>query len=252
MKQVLAFDLDGTLAESKSPLDNRMAMVLNKLLRNFQLCVISGGKFEQFEKQLLANLKADPADLERVHILPTCGTRYYIYNTPKSEWELVYAEDLTAPQKQKIIDAFKQAAAELGLLEANPWGEIIEDRESQITYSALGQQAPVTNKEAWDPDNSKKARLRDRMAELIPEFEVRSGGLTSVDVTKPGVDKAYGMRKLLEHLHLSKEDILFFGDRLQPGGNDFPVKEMGIDSVEVSDWQQAASILEVIDLLTRA
>lgn len=246
MKKVIAFDLDGTLADSKSALTDRMAELLNQLLEKFHVCVISGGKFGQFEKQLLANLKSDPTKLERLHLMPTCGTRYYTYDVAKGEWRLLYAEDFTREQKDKIIAALEKGIDMLGYREPKPWGDLIEDRGSQITFSALGQEAPVDTKEAWDQDNSKKARLRDVVAELIPDFEVRSGGSTSIDITKLGIDKGYGMKKLMEMLDISKEEILFMGDRLNEGGNDYPVKAMGIDSLEVSNWKDTAIAVQAI------
>lgn len=246
MKKVIAFDLDGTLAESKSALNDHVAELLDALLDYFHVCVISGGKFGQFEKQLLSNLKVEPIKLEKLHLMPTCGTRYYKYDVAKSEWEQVYAEDFTAVQKKAIIKALNEGMDMLGYREAKPWGDLIEDRGSQITFSALGQEAPVDAKEAWDPSNQKKTKLRDVVAELIPEFEVRAGGTTSIDVTKLGIDKAYGMQKLMAMLGISKEDILFFGDRLTEGGNDYPVKAMGIDSLEVSHWQDTARSLQAI------
>ncbi|MEI6751493.1 MAG: HAD-IIB family hydrolase [Candidatus Saccharibacteria bacterium] len=245
-RKIIAFDLDGTLAESKSALADEMAEILNELLAHFQVCVISGGKFEQFEKQLLANLKADPIKLEALHLMPTCGTRYYNYNVVEANWRLVYTEDFTKNEKDKIIDALNKALDKTGMREEKLWGEIIEDRGSQVTLSALGQEAPVDAKEAWDPDQSKKERLRKEIAELIPEFEVRAGGTTSIDITKLGIDKAYGMKKLMEMLEVSKEEIMFFGDRLAVGGNDYPVMAMGIDSLEVSHWQDTALALRAI------
>jgi len=245
-KKIIAFDLDGTLAESKSALSDAMAEILNKLLTKFQVCVISGGKFEQFEKQLLANLKADPIKLEALHLMPTCGTRYYRYDVVKSAWQKVYSEDFDADERKKIIDAMNAALDDLDMREIKLWGEIIEDRGSQVTLSALGQEAPVAEKEAWDPDQSKKKVLRDYIQQLIPEFEVRAGGTTSIDVTKLGIDKAYGMQKLMDMLEVTKEEILFFGDRLAEGGNDYPVMAMGIDSIEVSEWKDTVLALKAI------
>jgi phosphomannomutase len=246
MKKVVAFDLDGTLAESKSALTDRMAELLNQLLEKFHVCVISGGKFGQFEKQLLANLKADPSKLEKLHLMPTCGTRYYVFDVAEGKWEQVYAEDFAESEKKKIIEALNDGIDKLEMREVKPWGDLIEDRGSQITFSALGQEAPVDAKDAWDPDNSKKAKLRDAVAELIPEFEVRTGGTTSIDITKLGIDKAYGMQKLMDMLDISKEEILFMGDRLNEGGNDYPVKAMGIDSLEVSSWEDTALAVQAI------
>jgi len=253
MKKLIAFDLDGTLAPSKSPADDRMTNTLSHLLEKFQVCVISGGKFEQFQKQLLSNLQADPTQLERLHIMPTCGTRYYAYDLAKQDWNLVYAEDFTETEKEKIITALNKGFDDLDMRAAKTYGETIEDRGSQVTFSVLGQdivdelgEEGLKLKHEWDPDNVKKNKLRDYIAPLIPDFEVRVGGVTSIDVTKKGIDKAYGMRKLMELLDISKADILFIGDRIQPGGNDYPVKEFGIDSLEISQWQETALAVEAI------
>lgn len=252
-KKVIAFDLDGTLAPSKSTLPDKIAELLNQLLEVYHVCVISGGKFEQFQKQLLSNLKAEDTKLKRLHLMPTCGTRYYHFNTTKKNWQQVYAEDFTDGQKKKIIAALKQAMDKLGYWENKVYGETIEDRGSQITLSTLGQdivdelgEEGVRLKEAWDADNKKKQKIRDLAASMIPEFEVRVGGLTSVDVTRPGIDKAYGMKKLMELLGVSKEEIFFIGDRLTEGGNDYPVKAMGIDCMEISHWQETALAVEAI------
>lgn len=253
MKKLIAFDLDGTLADSKSAMDDRMAEVFTSLLDHFQICVISGGKFEQFKKQLLSNLHASSEQLERLHLMPTCGTRYLRYNKTKKIWNEIYAENFTNAEKEKIVSALKRGAEELGYNEKKPYGEVVEDRGSQVTFSALGQdivgvlgKRGVEIKEAWDPDGLKKHKLRDYVADLLPDFEVRAGGATSIDVTKPGIDKAYGMQKLMEKLSIQKNDILFFGDKLEEGGNDYPVKAMGIDSLEVSHWQDTALALTAI------
>jgi hypothetical protein len=253
MKKLIAFDLDGTLADSKSPAEDRMTELLSQLLEKFEVCVISGGKFGQFEKQLLDNLKAGPLQLEHLHIMPTCGTRYYQYDTGKKSWREVYAENFTEPEKKKIIAALNKGFDDLGMREKKVYGECIEDRGSQVTFSVLGQdivdvlgKEGVRQKEAWDPDNKKKLKIRDYISPLIPEFEVRVGGVTSIDITKLGIDKAYGMKKLMEMLDIGKQDILFIGDRLQEGGNDYPVKAFGIDSLEISTWQETAVAVEAI------
>src|SRR6266540_3241760 len=256
-RKLIAFDLDGTLAPSKSPLPDRIGELLGQLLEHYQVCVISGGKFGQFEKQLLKGLNVDPDRLERLHLMPTCGTRYYKYNLIERTWDKVYAEDFTAAEKTKITSALLQSVKELGYLEKETFVEILEDRGSQITWSALGQDIVdhlgmegVRRKEEWDADNAKKNAVRDRAAELLPEFEVRVGGVTSVDITKPGIDKAYGMRKMMELLQIGKSEILFIGDRIQEGGNDYPVKAMGIDTIQISKWEETALAIDAINLVS--
>ncbi|HEX6873001.1 MAG TPA: HAD-IIB family hydrolase [Micromonosporaceae bacterium] len=240
--RVLAFDLDDTLSVSKSPIDPRMAGLVERLLHEVDVCIISGGRFEQFEQQVLRHLNLTGATRDRLHLMPTCGTRYYRWSD--SGWSQVYAEDLAEADKTRIIDVLSEGAKALGLWEEHPWGEIIEDRGSQITFSALGQAAPPEAKYQWDPDGVKKRGLRDYAAARLPDLEVRGGGSTSVDVTRKGIDKAYGMRKLMAQLGLDLADILFVGDRLDEGGNDYPVKAMGIRCVEVTQWPDTADFLE--------
>jgi len=252
MKKVLAFDLDDTLAVSKAPLSDRIADILVQALDNFDICIISGGKFDIFKTNVIARLKAGDKQLTRLHLMPTCGTRYYRYDSVKQEWVQQYAEDLAAAEKEKIITAAEKAAKGLGMWPANPYGEVIEDRDSQISISMLGQMAPPEKKKEWaDKYSDERAKLREVIAEQIPEFEVRAGGMTTIDITRVGIDKAYGMQKLMQELEIAKDDILFFGDKLQEGGNDYPVKAFGIDSLEVSRWEDTALVLEGILHVTK-
>jgi phosphomannomutase len=244
-RKVIAFDLDDTLAISKSPISDRMGGLLVQLLKKYDVCIISGGKYEQFKKQVIDRLEATPRELGRMHLMPTCGTRYYRYDELDSEWKLQYAEDLTEEQKKKIVAALESSAKQTGLWAEKPYGDIIEDRGSQVTYSALGQLAPAEEKYKWAEANAEaKQVLRKLVADRLPDLEVRLGGTTSVDVTRIGIDKAYGMEKLIEALGISKDDVLFIGDKLQEGGNDYPVKAMGIDSIEVDRWEDTALVLE--------
>lgn len=245
-KKVIALDLDDTLAVAKLPIPNEISKLLVSLLGKYDVCIISGGKFEQFKVQVLDRLNASPHTLSRLHLMPTSGTKYYIFDEKSVKWELQYNNSLTEEQKKSAISALEDGAKKLGLWEDNPYGEIVEDRDSQITYSALGQQAPADQKYKWDPDGVKKQKLRDFVAPLLSDMEARVGGTTSVDITMIGVDKAYGMKKLTEQMHIDKSDILFIGDKLQPGGNDYSVKVMGVDTIEVSDWQDTALVIEKI------
>ena len=229
--RLLMFDLDDTLAPSKSPISTEMAAVLRHMLGRSLGCIISGGRYEQFQAQVIDRL-GEFDDIGNLHLMPTCGTQYVRWSG--SEWQTVYAELLTEEEKARTMTVLETGAKYLGLWEFDTWGPILEDRGSQITFSALGQSAPVDAKAAWDPDGIKKESLRSYAAERLPDLEVRSGGSTSVDVTRKGIDKAYGARKLMQMLDLEISDILFFGDRLDEGGNDRPVADLGIESVEVA------------------
>jgi hypothetical protein len=242
MKKLIVYDLDGTLAESKSSLDKEMSALLHDLLGIVKVAVISGGGWPQFEKQLLSNLPHDER-LKNLSLLPTCGTKFFSYT---GDWKKIYSEDFTADESEKIIAAFKKALEEAGFKVEKVWGEIIEDRGSQITYSALGQHAPLDEKKKWDPDFAKRKKIKSILDPLIPGFSVRLGGATSIDVTKPGIDKAYGIGKLRDILGISIKEMIFIGDALFPGGNDYPAEEAGDVSIPVKGPNETKRVTETI------
>ena len=242
MKKLIVFDMDGTLAESKSSLDAEMAQLFASLLDIVQVAVISGGDWPQFQQQLLANL-TEGEHLRRLSLLPTCGTKFYKYD---GGWTLSYAESFSEAESAKIVESLERTMEASGFKPEKIWGEIIEDRGSQITFSALGQQAPVDEKKKWDPDFAKRKKMKALLDALIPEFSVHLGGSTSVDITKPGIDKAYGIRKLEEILGMKKEEMMFIGDALFPSGNDYPVKAAGVLSIQVRDPEETKRVVEAI------
>jgi hypothetical protein len=242
MKKLIVFDLDGTLAESKSSIDSEMAALLHELLGIVKVAVISGGGWPQFEKQVLANLPQDE-NLKQLSLLPTCGTQFYQYS---GDWKKLYSEDFTVDEKKKIVSSLKEAMKEANFKAEKVWGEVIEDRGSQITFSALGQQAPLTEKEKWDSDFSKRKKIKVILDKLIPGFSVRLGGTTSIDITKPGIDKAYGIGKLRDTLDIALHEMIFIGDAIFPGGNDYPAKEAGVVSIRVKDPEESKRLIEII------
>ncbi len=246
-KKLIAFDLDDTLSVTKSPMSDTMASLLTELLEHYEVCIISGGRFEQFTNQVIDRLEASHLLLRKLHLMPTCGTRYYRYNEIEEEWKLQYAEDLPEAKKKHVITVLEEVAKELGVWRDKTWGPIIEDRGSQITYSALGQLAPPEEKYKWADENKElKKVFREKVANRVQDLEIRLGGTTSIDITRPGIDKAYGMQKLIDEMDISKDQVLFIGDKLEDGGNDYPVKAMGVDCIAVEHWEQTALVIETI------
>lgn len=241
--RLVAFDLDDTLAPSKSAIAPRMGELLIALAERVEVAIISGGQLTQFQKQVVDRLPAaDSTVLGHIHLLPTCGTQYY--RITADGVQTVYAHALTDDEKTRALSAVEEEARRLGLWESETWGDILEDRGSQITFSALGQSAPVDVKMAWDPTGVKKNTLREAVAGRIPDLEVRSGGSTSVDITQRGIDKAYGMRQLADQTGIALDDMLFVGDRLDENGNDYPVLAMGVTCHAVTGWEDTISYLE--------
>ncbi|MGA7858596.1 MAG: HAD-IIB family hydrolase [Terracidiphilus sp.] len=242
MKKLIVFDLDGTLAESKSSLDTEMSALLHDLLGIVKVAVISGGDWPQFEKQVVSKLPHDER-LRELSLLPTCGTKFYQYS---GNWEKLYEEDFIPEEREKIFSSLNESLGKAGYRVEKVWGKVIEDRGSQITFSALGQQAPLEEKNKWDPDYAKRKKIKAILDTIIPEFSVRMGGSTSIDVTKPGIDKAYGIRKLRDLLGISLKEMIFIGDALFVGGNDYPAQEAGVVSIPVRGPNETKRVVEAI------
>jgi hypothetical protein len=207
-----------------------------------KVAVISGGAWEQFQSQLLAKLPSDD-HFENLFLLPTCGTQFYRYD---GHWEKVYSEDLSNEEQKKIIAGLQKAFDDSGIKVEKVWGDAIENRGSQITLSVLGQQAPLKAKEDWDPHFIKRQKITAILEPLIPGFSIRMGGTTSIDVTKPGIDKAYGIKKLRDHLDIPLKEMLFAGDAIFEGGNDYPAQEVGVDSIQVRDTNETARVIQTV------
>lgn len=231
--KIFVFDLDQTLTESKAPLDAEMLVLLRSLLQIKKVAVLSGASFEQFEKQVLRYLICPPELLTNLYLLPTNGAGLYEY---KNEWQQVYLSQLTEAEKKEIFQAFDEAFTITRFEKPETvYGVLIEDRGTQITFSGLGSEAPLHLKELWDPHHEKREKVAAELRKRLPHFTVSIGGSTSIDVTRRGIDKAYGLTKLMEHLHYAKKDVLYIGDALFPGGNDEAILQMGIHTVSVAD-----------------
>jgi len=207
-------------------------------------------KIDQFLIQIVNQLKNPTKEqLSRLHLFVAQGTQYYRFNTEKNDWEQVYNYPLTDEQVEKIIKTIEQSAKELGYWEEDKLAagdEIIENRLSQVTFSALGQKAGTEAKYAWDPDHEKRKKIVARCKELAPEFDYEIGGTTSINAMTPGMNKVFGMTHLLEELNVEKSDVLYFGDMTQPGGNDYPVVQMGIETITVRNHEDTAFALRGI------
>lgn len=242
--KLVVFDLDGTLTPSKDSMDAEMALLIKKLLEKKQVAVIGGGKYEQFQKQFLTKLQTSKKILKNLFLFPTTAASFYRYID--GNWQKVYVEKLTNEEKKKIYGAFKKTFEELNYSHPRKiYGKLIEDRDTQITFSALGQRAPLQLKERWKkkhtPDKLKIAQI---LQKHLPDSEVRVAGYTSIDVTRKGIDKEYGIKQIKKHLGIPFGEMLFIGDALSPGGNNYPVIRTGVLCLEVKGPNDTKKIIK--------
>lgn len=233
LPKLIIFDLDGTLAVSKSPITQEMWLLLADLLSKTEVAIITWGRYLQFEKQVFPFLPEN-TNYSRLSIFPTSWSSYYAYNG--SDWQKIYAHNLSSYQVSEIIEALKISQEKAGIITEKPfWWEQIENRETQISWSALGQETPPEIKKTWDTDQRKRLAMLPYLEKLLPDFSVHLGGMTTIDITQKWVDKKYGIEKMREYLHIEFGDMFFIGDAIFPGGNDYAPVEMGI-AYKKTDW----------------
>ena len=252
-KDLIVFDLDGTLTLTKSALDSQMADLFRQLLALKKVAVISGGKYKIFQTQLLHHLAVPKKLLQNLFLFPTTGTSFYRY---EAGWKNVYALELSSSERKKIKTAFSAVLKNIGYEHPKKvYGRVVEDRRTQITFSALGQDVVallgkrrgVALKERWLRENRDlKMKIVKGVARALPEFEVRAAGFTSIDVTKKGIDKAYGLEQMKSYLKVDIKDMLFIGDAIFPGGNDYAVVRTGVDFIPVTGPAETKKIIREI------
>ncbi len=241
-KQLIIFDLLGTLTNGNSPIDPGLAQLLIKLIAIKKVAILSGSSYPQFDTLLLRVLPHGTDNFSNLFLLPTSGTRLYAW---KGSWNEQYAEHLSPQEKEKIMMGINSALKQSPSMQATrAYGQLMEDRGSQMTFSALGMNAPQELKSAWDPTQEKRRAFVTLLQSQLPEFDIRIGGTTSVDITKRGINKGYGIRRLEQYLPIPLENMVFVGATLFHGGNDYPAKATGIDCISVSGPEETKKLIE--------
>lgn len=229
MAKWFVFDIDGTIAHSKQPIDEEMSYLLSRVAQNHQLVLLTGGNAEQIEKQVLSRIK--------YHVawgLPTSGAQCIRYGCvgPKLLWN----DSLSDEQIDSIYEAFARTFHDIKYEHPQKvYGDILENRVSQVTFSACGQAAPVEVKKLWDPTHTKRKEIVAQLSYYLQQFECRIGGTTSIDVTLRGQDKGSNLRRFMRYYGIDDNHLLYFGDAFGPGGNDLPVLQVGLPCIMVKD-----------------
>src|SRR6185369_5118565 len=157
-KDLFVFDLDGTIVETKSLMDAEMALLMARLLAIKKVAIIGGGKYETFQELFISRLKCPEELLERLFLFPTTATAFYKYD---HGWKKVYGLLLTASESQRIKAAFEEVFQEIGYKHPEKtYGNIIEDRRTQVSFSIFGQdvvkvlgEEGIRMKKKWLKDN---------------------------------------------------------------------------------------------------
>jgi phosphomannomutase len=235
MYKLIAFDLDGTLTESKQPITNKTAKFLTSLAYDYEIAIVTGGTMEQIKTQVLDRLPDWVQD--KMHLMSCSGAEYFRFG------QTLYRNLIPKEQRAAMIPAITGLLKQMGYWIENPAGDIIEDRSSQITISALGQKASLKDKEDWDPFGTKRREIRDTIKLMFPEYSVRVGGLTSVDISIANIDKEYAIKELFEWNQFETSEVLYIGDKFRPGENDYPALLAGVTCLRVTSYADTPRVV---------
>ena len=251
-KELIVFDLDGTLTPSKAPMRPDMARLFVQLLQKKRVAVIGGGSYAQFKEQFLASLRCPPAFLKNLFLFPTTANAFYEY---RGGWKKIYAFELPVREKSAVRVALREVEKEVRYSRPKKiYGAVLEDRGTQMSFSPLGQDVVtvlggkgIRLKEQWKKKNNfLRLKMAKLLAKRLPKLEVRVGGLTTIDITRKGIDKAYGIHQINKTLHVPIKNMLFIGDALYPGGNDSAARRTGVQCIAVRGPEDTKKIIKKI------
>lgn len=241
--KVIAFDLDGTLSRSKEKITPRIADLLNKLSLKRKVAIISGASFEQYNKQILPYIEPN----ENFILLPLEGSERFEYSRKTEKWEMTFKKVFPTDIKKDVVNVLNNIinSGKYDIPSIHE-GSYIEDRDTEIAFSALGQNAHSKEKENWDKDHKKRDKIKKEIEEQVPNVAVTIGGTTTVEILTKGWSKAVGLTYYTKQYRYNNENILFIGDAIFPGGNDYSVAQLNINNIKVNNPNDTEEIIEKI------
>jgi HAD superfamily hydrolase (TIGR01484 family) len=230
--KVIAFDLDGTLTQHRTPLDDANRAVLDKLSKKYRILMVGAGMCAR----IFGQMGGYPVD-----ILGNYGLQYAKYN-PETKTIDVIRDTVLPCDRESSAEKVEAMRREFGLTEYA--GESIEFHASgAITFPLLGKSAKIKDKLAFDPDRAKRRPMYPRVKELFPEYTVFIGGSSSFDMVPAPNDKFYALSKLCAEEGYSHDEVLYVGDDYHEGGNDHAVAVSDIAFVTVDDYTKLSERL---------
>ena len=212
------FDVDGTLTPSRGQMDLQFQQWFNDFCKTNPVYLVTGSD--------------KPKTIEQIG-KETYNLAHTVYNCSGSDvWQgdkNIRFNDWKLPLYVKawLIEKLEDSRFPLRT------GLHIEQRKGMINYSIVGRNATLGERKLY-VKYDKEHNERNLIAELFNrEFEdliARPGGETGIDISPKGSDKS---QILVDFNH--EEKIYFFGDRMDPAGNDYPLKKALYDDFYNND-----------------
>ncbi len=233
--KLVAFDLDGTLTQHKSPLSAEARDVLDALRRTRSLLMVGAGSCLRIFRQM----GEYPID-----ILGNYGLQYAEYDPAAKDLRFVFDKRLPC-DRESVLRRANAFRAKHGFTEFA--GDSVEFHDSGVvTFALLGTKAVLADKLAFDPDRSRRRAVYDEVKALFPDYKVFVGGSSSFDMAPAPYDKAYALSALCAERGLAHDEVLYVGDDYGPGGNDESVFQSDFPFLPIDDYRDTPARLGVL------
>ena len=239
MKRIFMFDIDGTLTPARLPMTEEMVEMFKGFCERNRVILVTGSDMSKVVEQVPKEIR------DLVEGIYTCSGNAYTVGD-----EIIYENEFRPPEKLiALLEDWKNYSHY-----PVKTGKHLEYRDGMLNYSTVGRNCTQQEREdyeVWDKENGERAILRERILNMFPSLDCAIGGQISIDIYPKGLDKSQSYFRVKgdnpDHA------IIFCGDRLMPGGNDYPFfKAMGENqtrchpldiAVPVSSWQDTKRFL---------
>lgn len=233
MIKLIAFDLDGTLTQHKTPLSVENRAVLDRLAEKYSLVMVGAGQCMRIFNQM----NQYPID-----VIGNYGLQYAKYNPESKNLDIV--RDLTFPCDRESVDERVSALRQKYGFTAFA-GKSVEFHPSGcVTFAILGTEAKTEDKLAFDPDRSRRREIYDEVCEVFSDYIVFVGGSSSFDMAPSPYNKYYALDLYCKEKGFSHDEVVFVGDDYGRGGNDESVYRSDFGFICVDDYTRLEEYLK--------
>ncbi len=226
------FDVDGKLTPSRQRIDEEFLSFFFRFTFDNEVYLVTGSDRAKTLEQVTPELYDN---CERVYNCSGSDVYEGDTNVYRSEWELPWDVE------RFLLDELDYSQFPIRN------GNHIERRPGGVNFSILGRHKdPFLGRKEymeWNERTNEREDIADRLRIIFPGLSVALGGQTGIDIGPYGSDKSQILRDFDE-----SDDIHFFGDRMEKGGNDYSlaeaVKKMGGHAYHVKDYHDTMEKLK--------
>lgn len=229
--KLIAMDLDGTLTQHKSKLEQQNTNLLNELRKEYSLVILGAGDCQRIYSQM----NCYPIDIVGNYGIQESTIEDGVFKIIRND---VYSVNKSF--FEDTIDRIRRATGYTSYV-----GQSVEFHQSGlVTFPLIGTAAKLEDKLLFDPDGNKRKRIYDLVASEFSDYNCFIGGTSSFDISAKQYNKYYALLRYIEKKAINQEQVLFIGDDFKKGGNDEHVMLGGVDCIIVDHYNNTESILK--------